>query len=291
MIDALILDIHRASLEDGPGIRTTIFLKGCPMRCRWCHNPESIHSDRELAFFKEKCTLCGACMDACPNQVHAVDNDHNLDRTLCRTCGRCTDVCPYEALKITGVVMSVNEVLKVVLKDISYYEESGGGITVSGGEPMYQTAFTLELLKKAKEKGIHTCLDTSGFAPGSDFGKVIPYVDLFLYDYKVTGSDKHRELTDVPGELIVGNLHLLYEKGARIELRCPLIPGVNDDDDHLEHIAQMKRDFPKLTAVTIMPYHTSGRAKYDRYGYVNSMPGIRSATAEQVMKWNRYLDG
>jgi pyruvate formate lyase activating enzyme len=155
---------------------------------------------------------------------------------------------------------------------------------------MYHTAFTLELLKSAKAHGIHTCLDTGGFAPGSDFGKVLPYVDLFLYDYKASGSDKHMELTNVPNELILENLSFLYEKGAAVELRCPLIPGVNDDKKHLEHLSQIKRDYPALKAVSIMPYHNTGNAKNDRYGYTNPLPAIETASSDRVRDWNKYLN-
>jgi len=261
-VKATILDIHRNSMEDGPGIRTTVFLKGCPMQCNWCHNPESISSKRELAFFEKRCTLCGECMD----------------------------VCLQDALRITGEELSVAELMETVMKDLAYYEESGGGLTVSGGEPMYQFEFTLDLLKAAKKNGLHTCLDTGGLAPQKSFKAVLPYVDLFLYDFKVTDPDKHKDLTQVSNDLIFENFVFLYNQNARIELRCPLVPGVNDGDDHLNKLIELKKFYTDLEALTIMPYHNTGNAKYERYGYVNPMPGVDTAGEEQVRSWNAKLN-
>ena len=288
---ATILDIHRNSMEDGPGIRTTVFLKGCPMQCNWCHNPESISSKRELAFFEKRCTLCGECMDVCPNKVHTVKNDaHTIDRSLCQACGKCVDACLQDALRITGEELSVPEVMETVMKDLAYYEESGGGLTVSGGEPMYQFEFTLDLLKAAKKNGLHTCLDTGGLAPQKNFKAVLPYVDLFLYDFKVTDPDKHKDLTQVSNDLIFENFVFLYNQNARIELRCPLVPWVNDGDDHLNKLIEIKKFYTVLEALTIMPYHNTGNAKYERYGYVNPMPGVDTAGEEQVRAWNAKLN-
>ena len=222
---AMIFDIQRHSLHDGPGIRTTIFLKGCPLQCIWCHNPESISDEKEIAFFEERCTRCGACVNECPNQVHSIeDNKHILDRVHCHCCGKCTEVCLSGALEITGKEMTVEEVLQPVMRDVNYYTTSGGGVTLSGGEPMQQFGFVLEFLKEAKEKDLHTCLDTSGLAPTEHFETILPYVDLFLFDYKATQSEKHFQLTKASNELVNQNFRYIYDRGARIELRCPLIP-------------------------------------------------------------------
>ena len=288
---AVILDIHRNSIEDGPGIRTTVFLKGCPMQCIWCHNPESIRGDKELAFFAERCTFCGECMDACPNKVHTVKNDvHTIDRSLCQNCGKCVDACLQDALRLTGEVLSVAKVMKIVMRDIAYYEESGGGLTVSGGEPMYQFDFTHELLKTAKKNGLHTCLDTGGLSPRWKFETILPHVDLFLYDFKVTDPDKHKDLTKVSNNLIFENFDFLYNRGARIELRCPIIPGVNDDEVHLNNLVQIKKYYTDLEDVTIMPYHNTGNAKYERYGYVNPLPDLDTASEDMVRDWNARLN-
>jgi pyruvate formate lyase activating enzyme len=287
---AVILDIHRCSMGDGPGIRTTVFLKGCPMQCIWCHNPESISSEKELAFFEERCTLCGECVDVCPNDVHTVQYDaHTIDRSCCRMCGKCVDACVQDALRMTGEELSAAEVMETVMKDFAYYEESGGGLTVSGGEPMYQFGFTLELLKTAQKNGLHTCLDTGGLATREKFEAVLPYVDLFLYDYKATEPDKHKDLTKVSNDLIFENFEFLYHQDARIELRCPIIPGLNDDEAHLNNLLWFKRHYTELEALTIMPYHNTGNAKYQRYGYVNPLPDTGTASEDMVRYWNDRL--
>ncbi len=290
MSRAMILDIHRNSLEDGPGIRTTVFLKGCPMKCIWCHNPESINPEKELAYLEDKCEQCFACVTACPNQVHSViDETHHLDRSLCELCGKCVDACLYDALRITGKEMNVYQVMEIVIKDLPYYGESNGGLTVSGGEPMLQFEFTLELLQTAKRNGIHTCLDTSGLAPQKQFEEIFPFVDMFLFDYKATNPGKHVEFTKASNHLINQNFDLLYNKGARIDLRCPLVPGVNDDPGHLKRLQQIKQEYPKLDKITILPYHNTGNAKYFRYGYVNPLPGIKTADENKINYWNSKL--
>lgn len=290
-MNGMILDIHRSSMDDGPGIRTTVFLKGCPLQCAWCHNPESISGKPELAFFEDKCMLCGDCVEVCPNNVHSIVNDkHLLDRTKCEICGKCVEACMQDALKISGKEMSVDEVMEIVLKDVSYYNSSGGGLTVSGGEPMYQFDFTLNLLQGAKSKNIHTCLDTSGVASKNMYGKILPFVDLFLFDYKASDNEKHFELTRVSNKLIWENFNFLYEKGASIALRCPIIPGVNDNENHLQNLSRIKKEYPKLKSITIMPYHNTGNSKYQRFGYENPLPGIKNPSDELIQRWNSYLE-
>ncbi len=192
-ITGLIFDIQRTSLHDGPGIRTTVFLKGCPLHCLWCHNPESQSRQVEISFRAEACALCGECVHACEEFAHRiVDGVHVYDRSRCKACGKCAEVCVYEAIQVTGRPQTVEEVLAVVRRDLPYYVTSGGGLTISGGEPILQPDFTLNLLKAAKSEGIHTCLDTSGVGSPRLFEQILPWVDLFLFDYKATDASLPR---------------------------------------------------------------------------------------------------
>jgi glycyl-radical enzyme activating protein len=291
MTSAMIFDIQRNSLHDGPGIRTTVFMKGCPLRCLWCHNPESFSEKQDLAFFGDRCTMCGACVDACPHHVHSISNNlHHLDRSACRFCGRCVEACLFDAVRITGKRMTVEEVLRATLRDIQYYRESGGGLTLSGGEPMQQFDFVLELLEKAKKEGIHTCLDTCGMAPVRQFEAVLPHVDLFLFDIKATDPTEHARLTGVSNDRIMANLRFIYRMGGQLELRFPLVPGVNDNPEHLDRIRQLKIEFPGTRGFTIMPYHHTGSLKYTRYGIENRLPRVDPATGEQVHSWQALLN-
>lgn len=284
------MSILRFALQDGPGIRTTVFLKGCYLDCLWCHNPESKSGQRELAYYEDRCTQCGACVEACPNNVHSIVNGvHRIDRVLCDISESCVEACSYDALEITGEIMSAEEVMEVVLKDKAYYDESGGGLTVSGGEPMMQFEFTKKLLQLAKENHMHTCLDTSGYAPEEQYLEILPFTDQFLFDLKASDPEVHKELTGVTNELIFENLQLLYDHEARIELRLPLVRNMNDHDAHFAKMKEMKRKYPKLSGITLMPYHNIGQSKCQRYGYKDPMEGVPSADDELINKWNRLL--
>ena len=266
-MEGLVFDIQRFSLHDGPGIRTTVFLKGCPLRCAWCHNPESQSEVVELAYYPERCVACGSCISACPNGCHVlVDGPgHALRRTDCTVCGICAKVCHAGALSIVGSMRTVAEVMDEVMADQRFYQVSGGGMTVSGGEPMAQPAFTLALLKTAKALGLHTCLDTCGFCAPEDLLQAIPHTDLFLFDIK-TPADIHEHWTGAPLEPMLRSLHALDDAGGMIRLRCPLIPGVNMTEAHLENLAGIAASLKNISGIDIVPYHPVGESKQKAIG-------------------------
>ena len=262
-----IFDIQKFSIHDGPGIRTTVFMKGCPLSCRWCHNPESNLRAPQLSFTPDRCIGCGFCFERCPQQAHCmVEGAHVLDRERCRVCGGCTEKCYAEALEIIGRDMTVEEVLTEVLKDRPFYETSGGGMTLSGGEPLMQIDFTEALLVRAKEESLHCCIETSGFGPSEHVQRLRPYVDLFLYDVKAMDTERHRELTGVGNERILANLLRLHDDGAAVLVRLPLVPGLNDTAEHFDGVATLAKRLPHAVGFEIMPYHRLGEGKLDRLG-------------------------
>jgi glycyl-radical enzyme activating protein len=289
-IAGMIFDIQRGAMHDGPGIRTTVFLKGCPLRCAWCHNPESQSTMKEISYRPESCAICGECVKACPAGAHRIlEGVHIYDRSLCERCGKCVEACLYEALKLAGREQTVEEVLAIVLRDRPFYEQSNGGLTISGGEPMLQAEFTLELLRAAKSEGLHSCLDTCGAVSQSLYEQVLPHVDLFLFDYKVNDPRIHKKWTGVSNEIILSNLDFLIQHGARVRLRCPLIPGINDSPSHLEGIAALSRRYPDLDGIDLMAYHNVGNAKYERYGLENPLPGLKTTDEATRQGWLERL--
>jgi glycyl-radical enzyme activating protein len=285
-IRGLVFDVHRCSLHDGPGIRTTIFLKGCPLRCLWCHNPESQSFHREVAFAKDRCVSCSACVEVCQRSGQLLeDGVHTMDHGPCVACGSCVDACAYGGLRMVGQERSVRDLIDLAMRDVAYYQSSGGGVTLSGGEPTAQAEFCTALLRGARMRGLHTVLQTCGISARAVYEGLLPFTDLFLYDYKATDSNLHRDLTGVPNDRILSNLEFLIGAGARVVLRCPLIPGVNDDEAHLAGIAALSRRFPSLEGIELMAYHTLGRGKAEQIGREYPLPEIPAADDATRDRW------
>ena len=247
---AAIFDIQRNSFVDGPGIRTTVFFKGCNLRCKWCHNPESQSAQKQMMYYKDKCIGCGKCAEVCPNQLKK-----------CDFCGKCELYCPADARKICGKEYSVDEVFNEIAKDKMFYANSGGGVTFSGGECMLQIDFLCEILKKCRENGIHTAVDTAGNVPWEYFEKILPYTDMFLYDIKAFSEELHMKGTGVSNKLILENLLQLSGK-CDIIARIPVIGGFNDDKAELCQIAEFLKQV-KCIKKESLPYHSMGEHKYD----------------------------
>lgn len=274
-ITGLIFDIKRFAIHDGPGIRTTVFLKGCPLRCDWCHNPESQSARPVLAQFKRNCIGCGKCLEACPQQALTRGEEGiEIDRTLCQACGSCAAVCYAEALVLRGQVMTVAEVMAEVEKDRPFYENSGGGMTLSGGEPLAQPEFSLALLQAAKAAGLHTCLDTCGYAPWATLEQMLPFVDVVLYDLKGVDPALHRRRTGRPNHLILQNLRSLTQDGVQVMVRSPLVPDLNDNEEAMRDLAAFVLDLKHVPPLEILPYHQLGEGKYEAIGMRGGLQAI-----------------
>jgi len=286
----IVFDIKKFAIHDGPGIRTTVFLKGCYLNCWWCHNPESISPAVEIVFAPEKCIGCLECTQRCPYQCHFFsEQQHRYERENCVRCGLCVKNCFTGALEMVGKRLSVTEVMQEVLRDQPFYQNSGGGLTISGGEPMAQFQFTKDLLQAARREQLHTCLDTSGFIAFEKLRELIELVDIFLFDLKETNPAKHREYVGVPIDLILENLFQLDRCGATLILRCPVIPGLNDRADHFLQITDYANRLRHLQEIDILPYHPLGRQKGGQIGLPERLPAVPFPDDATVNQWLEVL--
>lgn len=281
----IIFNIQRYSINDGPGIRTCIFLKGCPLDCIWCHNPESKSRAPELSFFAEKCVGCGTCVQACPNGCHHFEEGvHIIDRSRCIGCGRCVYSC-VGALELFGKEMTAEAAVAEACKDRPFYENSGGGVTFTGGEPFAQPEFLLAMLKESKRQKLHVCVETCGYVSRNILLEALPNVDLFLYDYKETDPDRHKAFTGVDNRLILENLELLSRHGKNMVLRCPIIPGYNDREAHLKAIASIANRYPSILRIEVEPYHPLGQSKSESIGKTYPIKDLGITREEQTARW------
>lgn len=282
----IVFDIQKSALHDGPGIRTVIFLKGCPFRCVWCCNPESISPDPQLGFDESRCDQCLNCIDSCPTgALNEEQGKFIATVSLCNACRNCISECPQSALKIYGYETDSDTLLAEVMKDVDYYCNSGGGLTLSGGDAMFQFEFACEILTKAKELGLNTCLESEGFVNANKFLKIIPLVDYFYFDYKITNPVDHLRYTGVSNKLVLQNLELLNEHQAHITLRCVIVPDINNNDEHFGAIAALSEKYTSIKSVEVLAYHAYGSGKYRQIGKEMVKICSKSVTPEIASKW------
>ncbi|MEA3407199.1 MAG: glycyl-radical enzyme activating protein [Chloroflexota bacterium] len=283
MTEGIITEIERFSTRDGPGIRTVVFLKGCNLRCFWCHNPETQNPKPELQLFLDRCIAIGDCFRVCPNKAHVLlDGRHVFHRELCVGCGECAKACYADALVLIGERKTVDEVVEEVLRDRAFYESSGGGVTLSGGEPLLQLDFSYEILERCQQEGVHTGIETAAHFPWERVAAILPVTDLVMMDIKLMDSDQHRECTGVGNERILANAKRLGEGSKPLIVRTPIIPGVNDTPDQVAAIAEFVSGLPALLYYELLPYHPMGRDKYESLGREFPTEGMEIPPKEKM---------
>jgi pyruvate formate lyase activating enzyme len=282
---ALVTNIQGYSIHDGPGIRTVVFLKGCSLECQWCSNPECISPRLEVGFIKALCTKCGKCAEICPEGAlsYKADKFPHIDHKRCSGCGACSAVCDYKAIVIYGKSMNAEEIFKAISRDKIFYDASNGGVTVSGGEALLQPRLVGDLLEKCHRAGIHTCMETSGYAAESALRQILLYTDYVLYDLKHMDSDKHRRYTGKPNNLILANAKIVVESGKEMLFRMPLIPGINDDRQNIKDTTDfLHRLGNNALRIELMPYHRLGKGKYESLDRRYPLADVRSPEPEHL---------
>ena len=306
-----IFDIKKYAIHDGPGIRTTVFFQGCPLTCCWCHNPESQSRRPVLLYRANRCVLCGTCIDVCPHdgiditpspirseeigegrgiKAREVSAFVTTDRTKCDVCGECAQACYHGGREVSGKEMTVAQVLTEIERDVPFYDQSGGGVTFSGGEPLLQRGFLSALLRECKTREIHTVIDTSGYAAWEVIDSVRDQVNLFLYDLKLMDDERHKQVTGVSNQLILSNLKRLAESGAQIEIRIPLIPGINDNAENLRESAAFIAGLLNIAGVALMGYHDIAAAKYEALGRAYPLPDTAPPSEADMQKARSYFE-
>jgi len=289
VIEGVVGNIQKFSIHDGPGIRSTLFIKGCPLICAWCHNPESISFEVQTIWQQDRCLGCGDCLSACPAQALRInESDIARDKSICRNCGECAEACPALAWKRHGYRRGTAEVITDILKDRAFYESSGGGVTLSGGEPLCQPEFSLEALSLLKYQGIHAALDTSGHASWEILERFVPLTDLFLYDIKHLDTVKHRQYMGVDNDLILSNLEKLASRAKEIWVRIPIVPGVNDDEEHILAVGDLIKRLG-IKRVHLLPYHGLAENKYRKLDMTYTLGSLEPPSAEKMQQLHNIL--
>ena len=282
----MIVAIKPFEIHDGDGIRTTVFLKGCPLQCEWCHNPESMSTEAQISFDADKCSKCGFCTSVC--ECHTIKNGvHILDREKCTACGKCITVCPSNALRIYGKEYDIEELAALLLEDKEIYKASGGGVTLSGGEPLAQADFCRKLLKRLKEEGINTAIDTCAYAEKEDIDKVLEYTDTFLCDIKAFDSELHEQCTGKSNVKILENIKYIDSKNKKIEIRIPYIPGINDRQ--IEKTGDFIKGLKNVIRVVVLPYHSLAKKKYENLGYTYTLDYIQPPSEKELKDAIEFL--
>jgi pyruvate formate lyase activating enzyme len=289
MASGIIFDIKRYAINDGPGIRTAVFLKGCPLECWWCHNPEGQSSQPQMMFRSNRCKASKACIEVCPMKAIRWENGSITNWGICDDCGKCAEVCYAGAREMVGSIVTVSQLMVEIKRDIPFFDQSGGGVTFTGGEPMVQREFLWESLLACKEQGIHTIVDTSGYASWEGFEQIMSCVDIFLYDLKLIDETRHKQYTSVSNLMILDNLKKLSRARASIIVRIPLIPGVNDDEENIIQSASFLSDLPHLLGVELMPYHEIGLAKYQALGMNYRFNELKPISLQHIKEVEQIL--
>lgn len=290
-VKGIVFNILRYTIDDGPGIRSTVFVKGCPLRCPWCSNPESQKKQKEILHRKVSCIHCGRCEAKCPQKaIRLTEDGVAIDRSLCIACEKCVMGCPNKALQTMGKETSVAEAFKTVMKDREYYESTNGGVTVSGGEPLSQPEFTAALCEKLQASGIHTCIETTGFADRKSLDMVLPHLSLVYFDLKHMDSKEHERVTGVSNERILENFKYIVSRGIPLVIRIPYIPGFNDSDENMEATARFAAEVVPGCEVHLLPYHNYGEGKYESLDRSYPMRDLEKPSDEQLEHSKEIFD-